>query len=145
VSRDRPSDPNRDRYTPKHTSRRPPTSGKAGKAAASARGGSGKKTAPAGRAGTKPAGENPTRKSFLRRRWWLLVLLTPLILALLGGIGLYIAYARIKLPEALPPIQTTYVYDRNGHLLTKLHGSVDRTVVTLDDISPHLKDAVIAT
>jgi penicillin-binding protein 1A len=64
---------------------------------------------------------------------------------LLGGIGLYIAYARIKLPEALPPIQTTYVYDRNGHLLTKLHGSVDRTVVTLDDISPHLKDAVIAT
>jgi penicillin-binding protein 1A len=145
VSRDRPSDPNRDRYTPKHTSRRPPTSGKAGKAAASARGGSGKKTAPAGRAGTKPAGENPARKSFLRRRWWLLVLLTPLILALLGGIGLYIAYARIKLPEALPPIQTTYVYDRNGHLLTKLHGSVDRTVVTLDDISPHLKDAVIAT
>ena len=145
MSRDRPSDPNRDRYTPKHTSRRPPTSGKAGKAAASARGGSGKKTAPAGRAGTKPAGENPTRKSFLRRRWWLLVLLTPLILALLGGIGLYIAYARIKLPEALPPIQTTYVYDRNGHLLTKLHGSVDRTVVTLDDISPHLKDAVIAT
>ena len=145
MSRDPSSASNRDRYTPKHTSRRPPSSGKARKAAASTRGGAGKKTAPAGRAGTKPAGETPTKKSFLRRRWWLLVLLTPLILALLGGIGLYIAYARIKLPEALPPIQTTYVYDRNGHLLTKLHGSVDRTVVSLDDISPHLKDAVIAT
>jgi membrane peptidoglycan carboxypeptidase len=145
VSRDRSSAPNGDRYTPKHISRRPPSSGKAGKAAASTRGGAGKKTAPAGRAGTKPAGGTPKKKSFLRRRWWLLVLLTPFALVLLGGIGLYIAYARIKLPEALPPIQTTYVYDRNGHLLTKLHGSVDRTVVSLDDISPHLKDAVIAT
>jgi penicillin-binding protein 1A len=73
------------------------------------------------------------------------VLLTPLVLALLGGVGLYIAYARIALPETLPPIQTTYLYDRNGRLLTTLHGSVDRTIVSLDDISPHLKDAVIAT
>lgn len=73
------------------------------------------------------------------------MLLTPLVLALLGGVGLYIAYARIALPETLPPIQTTYLYDRNGRLLTTLHGSVDRTIVSLDDISPHLKDAVIAT
>jgi penicillin-binding protein 1A len=64
---------------------------------------------------------------------------------LLGGIGLYIAYARITLPQALPPIQTTYLYDRNGHLLTTLHGSVDRTIVSRDQISPHMIDAVIAT
>ena len=28
--------------------------------------------------------------------------------------ALYVAYARIQLPETLPPIQTTYLYDRNG-------------------------------
>jgi penicillin-binding protein 1A len=67
------------------------------------------------------------------------------VLALLGVAGLYVAYARIQLPEALPPIQTTYLYDRNGHLLTTLHGAVDRTVVPLSRISPHMLDAVIAT
>jgi penicillin-binding protein 1A len=64
---------------------------------------------------------------------------------LLSVIGLYVAYARIKLPEALPPIQTTYLYDRNGHLLTTLHGAVDRTWVPFSEISPHMIDAVIAT
>ena len=74
------------------------------------------------------------------------MLATPFVLVLFAGIGLYIAYARIKLPDALPqPIQTTYLYDRNGHLITTLHGTVDRTVVPLQQISPHLKDAVIAT
>jgi penicillin-binding protein 1A len=148
VSRDRTSASSGDRYTPKHASRRPPSTGKAGKAAASTRGGTATTTKPAGRARTKPAGgaaAPPKKKSFLRRRWWLLLLLAPFVLVLLGGIGLYIAYARIALPEALPPIQTTYVYDRNGHLLTTLHGSVNRTIVSLDEISPHLKDAVIAT
>lgn len=142
MSRDRPSASTGDRYTPKHASRRPPTKGKAGKAAASTRGSAG----PAkGAAGPTKAAATPKRKSFLRRRWWLLVLVTPFILILFAGAGLYIAYARIKLPETLPPIQTTYLYDRNGHLLTTLHGSVDRTVVSLDQISPHLQDAVIAT
>jgi penicillin-binding protein 1A len=140
VSRDRPSASTGDRYTPKHASRRPPSKGNAGKAAASTGAG---RTKPRGSAPKDSA--TPKKKSFLRRRWWLLVLLTPFVLVLLGGIGLYIAYARIQLPEALPPIQTTYLYDRNGHLLTTLHGSVDRTVVSLNQISPHLKDAVIAT
>ena len=64
---------------------------------------------------------------------------------ILTGIGLYVAYARIRLPQTLPPIQTTYIYDRSGHLLTTLHGSVDRTIVPLSQISPHMIDAVIAT
>jgi penicillin-binding protein 1A len=59
--------------------------------------------------------------------------------------GLFVAYARIQLPETLPPIQTTYLYDRNGQLLTTLHGAVDRTEVPLARISPNLVDAVIAT
>jgi len=147
VSRDRSSASTGDRYTPKHASR-PSSKGKAGKAAATTRGSAAAaKTKPAGGAGTTPgkAGAAPKKKSFLRRRWWVFVLATPFVLALFAGIGLYIAYARIKLPQALPPIQTTYLYDRNGHLLTTLHGSVDRTVVPLQQISPHLTDAVIAT
>ena len=144
MSRDRPSTSSGDRYNPKHTSRRPPSTGNVRKAAASA-GATATKTKP-GDSPKKPGTSRPKKKSFLRRRWWILVLATPFVLVLFAGIGLYIAYARIKLPDALPqPIQTTYLYDRNGHLITTLHGTVDRTVVPLQQISPHLKDAVIAT
>jgi membrane peptidoglycan carboxypeptidase len=59
--------------------------------------------------------------------------------------GVWYAYARIELPTALPPIQTTYLYDRDGELITTLHGAVDRTIVPLSEMSPHIKDAVIAT
>jgi membrane peptidoglycan carboxypeptidase len=84
-------------------------------------------------------------RSFLRRRWWVLLLLTPVVLVLLGTVALYIAYARIKLPTALPPIRTTYLYDRNGKPLATLHGVVDRTVIPLSDMSDNIKNAVIAT
>jgi hypothetical protein len=42
-------------------------------------------------------------RSFLRRRWWLFLLLTPVVVMLLGTLALYIAYARIELPDKLPP------------------------------------------
>ena len=91
------------------------------------------------------ATKKSTKKSFLRRRWWLLLLLTPVALAFLGSVALYVAYARIKLPDRLPPIQTTYLYDRNGAVLSTLHGAVDRTVIPLSRMSPNIRDAVIAT
>ena len=55
------------------------------------------------------------QRSFIRRRWWLLLLLSPLVVILLGVSALYVAYARIQLPNTVPPIRTTYLYDRNGH------------------------------
>ena len=85
------------------------------------------------------------KRSFLRRRWWLLVLLTPVVVLILGTVALYIAYARIELPNALPPIRTTYLYDRNGKPLATLHGVVNRTVVPLSQMSPNIQHAVIAT
>ncbi|MGZ4149422.1 MAG: transglycosylase domain-containing protein [Actinomycetota bacterium] len=85
------------------------------------------------------------KRSFLRRRWWVFVLVTPVVLGIVGFVALYVAYTRIQLPDKLPPIQTTYLYDRNGHLLTTLHGAVNRTIVPLSAISPKLQDAVIAT
>ena len=84
-------------------------------------------------------------RSFIRRRWWLLLLLSPLVVILLGVGALYVAYARIKLPNTLPPIRTTYLYDRNGDQISTLHGAVDRTVIPLSKMSPNIIHAVIAT
>jgi penicillin-binding protein 1A len=85
------------------------------------------------------------KSSFLRRRWWLLLLLAPVVLMIVGSLALYIAYARIDLPKRLPPIRTTYLYDRNGKPLATLHGAVDRTVIPLSAMSPNIQHAVIAT
>jgi penicillin-binding protein 1A len=85
------------------------------------------------------------RKSFIRRHWLLLLLLSPVVLALLGFLVLFVAYARIDLPDKLPPIQTTYLYDRNEVLLSTLHGAVDRHVIPLEEMSVNIQNAVIAT
>jgi penicillin-binding protein 1A len=70
-------------------------------------------------------------------------------LAFQGTIGMPLSrfvhtYTDIPLPKppALP--QTTYVYDRDGHLITTLHAGVNRTEVPLSKISDYLKEAVIA-
>jgi membrane peptidoglycan carboxypeptidase len=63
----------------------------------------------------------------------------------LGFLVLLIAYLRIDLPKAIPPVQTTFVYDRSGNrLLSTIHGAVDRTVIELSEIPQHTQDAVIA-
>jgi 1A family penicillin-binding protein len=54
------------------------------------------------------------------------------------------SYTDIPLPKAPPMPQTTYVYDRNGRLITTLHAGVNRTEVPLSKISQNLKDAIIA-
>ena len=84
------------------------------------------------------------KKGFFRRFWWVFVLVPLLVVAALAG-SLYVAYARIQLPEGVPPIRTSYLYDRNGELLTSLHGAVDRKIVGLNQISENLQDAVLAT
>jgi penicillin-binding protein 1A len=94
-----------------------------------------------GRRGGRSASK--TTKGFLRRHWWA-VALTPAALALLGFGALVFAYLRIDLPKALPPVQTTFVYDRNGALLSTFHGSVDRTLIPLNQMPEHLREAVIA-
>ena len=86
----------------------------------------------------------PKPKGFWRRRWWLVALVAPVVLALLGIGVLVIAYLRIDLPQTLPPIQSTQLFDRDGKQLATLHASVDRKVVPLSQISQHMQDAVIA-
>jgi penicillin-binding protein 1A len=42
------------------------------------------------------------------------------------------------------PSETSYIYDINGTLLYSLHDEANREVVDINDISPHLKRAVLA-
>jgi penicillin-binding protein 1A len=42
------------------------------------------------------------------------------------------------------PSETSYIYDINGTLLDRMHDEANREVVDLNDISPHLKRAVLA-
>jgi membrane peptidoglycan carboxypeptidase len=74
-----------------------------------------------------------------------LLLASPILGGLLIVAALLFAYSRIQLPQELPPLETTYLYDRNGEIITTLHGAVDRTVVPIEDMSPHILHAVVAT
>jgi penicillin-binding protein 1C len=56
------------------------------------------------------------------------------------------AYLQRYQPGPLPRLfQTTYLYDRNGELLAELYSEGRRSWVGIDQISPHLLDATIAT
>ncbi len=67
-----------------------------------------------------------------------------MVLGLFGLGVLLIAYIRIDLPKALPPVQTTFVYDRNNELLSTFHGAVDRTLIPFGQMPQHLRDAILA-
>jgi penicillin-binding protein 1A len=53
-------------------------------------------------------------------------------------------YRSTTVPKTPHLPRTTFVYDRNGHLLAALHGGVNRIPVTLSRIPQSLQDAVIA-
>ncbi|MDQ4108335.1 MAG: transglycosylase domain-containing protein, partial [Actinomycetota bacterium] len=130
-------------YTPRHAQKRAGGSVK-GASGSRSTGRSNKKNAGAVRGrgkGRRPASKRP--RTFFRRYWWAFVL-TPVALAVLGAGALLLAYIRIDLPKTLPPVQTTFVYDRNDQLLSTFHGSVDRTLIPLGQMPQHLREAVIA-
>ena len=83
------------------------------------------------------------KKGFFRRWWWVFVAV-PLV-AFVSAIGaLAYVYSQLELPKTPPPLQTTYIYDSDGELLTTLHATVDRTVIPLSEMPRHLQNAVIA-
>lgn len=53
-------------------------------------------------------------------------------------------YRNTKIPDPPRLARTTYVYDRNGNLLTTLSGAIDRRPVRFADIPRRLRQAVIA-
>ena len=55
------------------------------------------------RKGSKPT---KAKKGWFRRYWWIFPTV-PLVLIIGVLVALYVAYQRIELPEALPPIRST--------------------------------------
>ncbi len=64
-----------------------------------------------------------------------------------GLLGLAISFRNLPDVRSLRgyiPSETTHIYDINGSLLLSLHDEENREVVPLNEISPHLKRAVMA-
>lgn len=64
-----------------------------------------------------------------------------------GLVGLAVSFRNlpdVRVLRNFVPSETSFVYDIKGKLLASLHGEENRKNVTLDQISPHLKMAVIA-
>ena len=78
----------------------------------------------------------------------LLGLIMIIASAIAGGlVGLALSFKElpdVRILKGYAPSETTYIYDYKGELLARLHGDVNREVVPLNRISPHLKRAVLA-
>jgi 1A family penicillin-binding protein len=64
-----------------------------------------------------------------------------------GLVGLALSFRNlpdVRVLRSYVPTETTYIYDINGTLLTRIHDEANREVVPLDNISPNLKRAVLA-
>ena len=64
-----------------------------------------------------------------------------------GLVGLALSFRNlpdVRVLQSYSPTETSYIYDVKGRLLTRLHGEANREVVELDEISPELKQAVLA-
>ena len=104
------------------------------------------KTAPARAPRRRKHAPTKKRKGFKPwlRRWWWVFVVVPLVAAIGLLLTLFYVYSQLELPETPPPLQTTYIYDRQCHQIATLHSTVDRTIIPLSDMPPQLRHAVIA-
>ncbi len=101
---------------------------------------------PAARPGNSYARSNARRPrpSGLRSilsKWWLFLALIVAGFVLLQVAGFL---TDIPLPAAAPGAQSSKLYDSQGELIYTFHGTENRTIVPLDQISNNLKQAVVA-
>lgn len=64
-----------------------------------------------------------------------------------GLVGLAISFRNlpdVRVLRGYKPSETTHIFDMKGKRLASIHGEANREVVPLNEISPHLKRAVIA-
>lgn len=66
------------------------------------------------------------------------------LLLLLGGAGAIYVLSRVPLPEADPPLETTFLFDAKGRKLAELSNEENRVSKKLDEMAPVLIDAVLA-
>jgi penicillin-binding protein 1A len=84
----------------------------------------------------------PSRRSVfwrLRRLWYVAGVLA---VATVSGVGYVLA--QVPLPDADVPVETTFLYDADGNKLAELSTGENRVSVSLDQVSFHLLDAVLA-
>src|SRR5450759_1197443 len=104
-----------------------------------------------GRAGAprRPSGRRPARRP--RRRWVRIVLLIAALLAVTLAVSGCVLYNSVSanLPDPSKPLrgteQSTRITDRNGAVITELFTDQNRTNVTLKDIPPVMRNAIVAT
>jgi penicillin-binding protein 1A len=82
-------------------------------------------------------------KAWLKRWWWVFVVVPASAALLVLGMLVYV-YSKLELPETPPPLQTTYIYDRDGTQIATLHAGVDRTIIPISEMPKTLQHAVIA-
>ncbi|ERT09510.1 penicillin-binding, 1A family protein [Lyngbya aestuarii BL J] len=64
-----------------------------------------------------------------------------------GLVGLAVSFRNlpdVRVLQSYAPTETTHIYDIQGRPLASLHDEANREVISLDEISPHLKRAVLA-
>ena len=64
-----------------------------------------------------------------------------------GLVGLAFSFRNlpdVRVLRNYVPAETSYIYDIKGRLMTSLHGEANREIVSINQMSPHLKLAVIA-
>ncbi len=81
-------------------------------------------------------------RRILRRLRRVLILLG--LLFVLGGAGVIYVLAQVPLPEADPPLETTFLFDAKGRKLAELSNEENRVSKKLDEMAPVLIDAVLA-
>ncbi|MEB3275215.1 MAG: penicillin-binding protein 1A [Prochlorothrix sp.] len=64
--------------------------------------------------------------------------------ALVGLANTFRNLPDVRVVQNYIPSETSYVYDMNGQMLSSMHDEANRKVVSLDQISPHMKRAVMA-
>ncbi|MBD2197872.1 MULTISPECIES: transglycosylase domain-containing protein [Calothrix] len=79
-----------------------------------------------------------------------LLSITMLASSVLAGglVGLAVSFRNlpdVRQLRSFSPAETTYIYDIQGKLLTAIHGEANRKIVPLNQISPNLKRAVLAS
>ena len=91
----------------------------------------------------KRSRQRKPRRSLLWRLRRPLFLVGLLVVAALSGSGFVLA--NVPLPPPVVPVETTFIYDANNNKIAELSGGENRQSRALDEMSPHLIDAVLAT
>ncbi len=92
---------------------------------------------------------NEPRPPWKNRRLVIIILALTLLLLITGGtaaavVSSYIHDAPPLDPAYLETVETSYIFDSNGRVVTPIHGEQHRIAVNLDEVPDHVEQAFIA-